>query len=127
MISRSASSPNCRRPSSRSSVSGTQAANEMIERQAERFMTAGSSFGADEDELMYVHHTGGIVPEVWMPYQPTVEGFSRELRRLGRGDHRSRDIRRSSTRIIGDFRSYSDLIVREDGPSSARDRNAYTC
>jgi len=31
------------------------------------------AFGGDAEQITLVHHTGGFLPDIWVPYQPTEE------------------------------------------------------
>jgi hypothetical protein len=88
--------------------------SDVSEEEAREFTTIGGDFGADEDQLELVRHTGGFVPEIWVPYQPTQETFRSEypdgwgevIIEVGTFD--------GEPLIIGDFRTFTDLTVTEE-------------
>ncbi len=67
-----------------------------------------SAFGGDEEPVTLVHHTGGFLPEIWVPYQPTeapTDGWGEVIIEVGSYD--------GDLFVIGDFRTYTDLKVVE--------------
>lgn len=83
----------------------------MDEDRANELLRMGTGFGADSEELRIVHHTGGFVPEVWVPYQPTPDTFESEYPDgwgevvIQIGTYGNRPL------IVGDFRSYVNYKI----------------
>lgn len=78
------------------------------EEEVSELVPNASAFGGDEKPVTLVHHTGGFLPEIWAPYQPTeppTDGWGEVIIEVGfyGGD----------LFLIGDFRSYTDLKVVE--------------
>jgi hypothetical protein len=81
---------------------------EVTEQEAAELVPKASAFGGDEEQVTLVHHTGGFVPSIWVPYQPIEEpadDYGEVIVYVGpyEGD----------PFIIGDFRSYTELKLAE--------------
>lgn len=62
------------------------------------------AFGGDAEQITLVHHTGGFLPEIWVPYQPTEEptdGWGEVIVYVGPFE--------GEPFIIGDFRSFTSM------------------
>lgn len=60
------------------------------------------AFGGDAEQITLVHHTGGLLPDIWVPYQPTEEptdGWGEVIVYVGPFE--------GEPFIIGDFRSFT--------------------
>lgn len=82
---------------------------ELTEEELAEIVPEASAFGGDEEQITLVHHTGGFVPGIWVPYQPTEEptdGYGEVIIYVGpfEGD----------PFIIGDFRPYTGLKPTEE-------------
>lgn len=78
------------------------------EQEVSELVPNASAFGGDEEQVSLVHHTGGFLSDIWVPYQPTEEpadGWGAVVIEVGSygGD----------LFVIGDFRTYTDLKVVE--------------
>lgn len=79
---------------------------EFTEQEITEFTSTGGDFGADEDQLSLVRHTGGFVPEVWVPYQPEQEpadGWGEVVIEVATFD--------GEALLVGDFRTFTDYKV----------------
>lgn len=81
---------------------------DLTEQELAELVPNASAFGGDEEEITLVHHTGGFIPNIWVPSQPTeapADGYGEVIIYVGpfEGD----------PYIIGDFRSFVDLKAIE--------------
>jgi hypothetical protein len=78
------------------------------EQQIADILPAASAFGGEEEPVRLVHHSGGFLPEIWVPYQPTeppADGWGEVIIEVGSYE--------GELFLIGDFRTYTDLKVVE--------------
>lgn len=65
-----------------------------------------SAFGGDDERVSLVQHTGGFLPELWVPYQPLetpADGWGEVIIEVGSfGGEPS---------LIGDFRTFTEIKV----------------
>lgn len=81
---------------------------QLTEQEVGELVPNASAFGGDDSQVTLVRHTGGFVPEIWVPYQPTEEpadGWGEVIVEVGAYD--------GDLFVIGDFRTYTDLKVVE--------------
>lgn len=65
-----------------------------------------SAYSGDDERVSLVHHTGGFLPELWVPYQPLeapADGWGEVIIEVGPFD--------GEPYVIGDFRTYTDIKV----------------
>jgi len=82
---------------------------QMGEEQVAESVPEAEAFGGDAEQITLVHHTGGFLPEIWVPYQPTEEptdGWGEVIVYVGPFE--------GEPFIIGDFKSYTGLKVTEE-------------
>lgn len=82
---------------------------QFTEGEVSELLPEASAFGGDEEPVTLVHHTGGFLSDIWVPYQPTEEpadGWGQVIVEVGRYD--------GDPFVIGDFRTYTDLKVIDD-------------
>lgn len=81
---------------------------QLTEQDVSELVPNASAFGGDEEPVTLVHHTGGFLPEIWVPYQPTeapADGWGQVIIEVGSYD--------GDLFVIGDFRTFTDLRVVE--------------
>lgn len=77
---------------------------QFTEQQVSEFAPTAAGFGGDEQQISLVHHTGGFLPEIWVPYQPTEEpdaGWGEVIVEVGSFG--------GELFVIGDFRTYTEF------------------
>lgn len=82
---------------------------QLTEERLRELFSSASAFGGDDEPITLVHHTGGFLPEIWVPYQPTEEpddGYGEVIIYVGQfgGD----------PFIIGDSRSFLNFKIKSD-------------
>jgi hypothetical protein len=82
---------------------------EFSEQEVDEFLPTADAFGGDEEQVTVVHHTGGFLSDIWVPYQPAEEpddGWGEVIIEVGPYG--------GEPFIIGDFRTYTNFKVIEE-------------
>lgn len=82
---------------------------DLTEQKLAELVPNASAYGGDEEEITLVHHTGGFIPDIWVPSQPNeapADGYGEVIIYVGPFE--------GEPCIIGDFRSFVDLKVTEE-------------
>ena len=79
---------------------------EFTEDEIHQVVPKASAFSGDDERVSLVHHTGGFLPELWVPYQPLEtpsDGWGEVIIEVGQFD--------GDPYVIGDFRTFTELKV----------------
>lgn len=79
---------------------------EFTDEEMNQVVPKASAFSGDDERVSLVHHTGGFLPELWVPYQPLeapADGWGEVIIEVGPFD--------GDPYVIGDFRTFTEIKV----------------